>query len=403
MPRGLTSKDPVVDPVKAWHEGVDALPTMAERLAEDLQPELAPGQRELTPKEQLAFFGQESPGQHQTHQYGEQNPPPPTDAPDELEAGPEDPSPVAPKVSELLQPDELANFKVPAPDEGGVLPVEVAREFQDALDRQEQAVEQATLARLVVPADLSPPPEYLQDKQVAQVCPGGHESPAGAKFCMECGESFSVATETPAEWHCGLGHKSAWAAKFCMECGAQRPDLIAPVTGAGLAVEMAMRPAPEAELTPAARAERERLHAAALRLGREDPGVVYSRPSGQQPTVLFHVLKSGWTFAGQVWMRGQEIELEQGTPRWAEAQRFINWSDAEQYEQYGRLCWRLGPWPGRRSYTQVEPGSYQRLGPLSKNGQEVLGPTEEMLRRADEMEAQRGRGVPQPLFVRMRG
>src|SRR6266851_5741359 len=376
MPRGLTSRDPVVDPVRAWREGVDAVPTMAERLAEDLAPQLAPGQRELSPKEQLTFFGQETPGQRQTHQYGEPNRQLPTDSPDELELEPDAPSPVAPKVSELLQPDELANFKVPDPDAESVLPLKVAQDF---LDSHDQAVA-AVLRQPEMDTGPLPPGEYLQDEQelATQVCSGGHESPASAKFCMECGAPFSVQAEPEREWTCQRGHLADWAARFCMECGDSRPDLKAPVAGAGLAAEMAARPVPDAELTPESRAERERLHAAALRLGREDPNLVYAQPSGQQPTVLFYVLKSGWTFAGEVWMRGQEIELEQGTLRWAEAQRFINWTDAEQYEQYGRLCWRLGPWPGRKSYAQVEPGSYQRLGPLSKNGQEVLGPSEEM-------------------------
>ncbi len=218
---------------------------------------------------------------------------------------------------------------------------------------------------------------------------------------MECGEDYNAVIDAtppvPQDWACVRGHLIDAAAKFCMECGDQRPDLKPPVAGAGVAAELAARPVPMEELTPEERAHRERLHAAALRAGREDPARVIERPSGQRPVLTFHIVRSGWTWAGQVWYRGQEISLEEGTPRWDEAQRFINWSEAEQMERYGCIRWRLGPWPFRKSYTEIEPGSYQKLTSLDGRGQ-VTGPGIEQLRQADEQERRRAGGVPRPMY-----
>lgn len=239
-----------------------------------------------------------------------------------------------------------------------------------------------------IPGGWQPPP-------AGRVCGNGHDCPAGAKFCMECGDPFTV-TAAPADWDCQNGHHNQAAAKFCMECGDQRPDLKAPVAGAGMAVELLSRPQPEEVLTPQQRALREAQHAEALRLGQADPGVRYQPPRSSN-TVLFHVLKSGWTWAGQVWMRGQEIELDIGSPRWQEAQRFLGMTDEQQYETYGRVCFRKGPWPGRKSFADIEPGSYQPLAALDGKGR-VTGPSTQALEEADRREQARRRGVPAPVF-----
>jgi len=169
------------------------------------------------------------------------------------------------------------------------------------------------------------------------------------------------------------------------------------VAGAGVAAELSARVTPYEELTPAQQADRDRLHAAALRRGREDSPLVFEPPTGTKPMLVFHVVKSGWTFAGNVWMRGQEIKLEEGSPRWHEAQRFIHWTEQEQMDYYGGIRWRLGPWPFQRSY--ISPGSqFQPLGSLDGKGQ-VAGPTEEQLRQADAAEQRRNGGVPRPMFA----
>jgi hypothetical protein len=361
MPKGQNIADPVVDPLRVWQAGFVPELTLAEKLAEGLEPRVAPDKRELTPGEQVKFFGSAAPAY--------QEPVSNTGVMADALLGP-------PLGREPAKLDGLDQFKPPDLDEAHVLPLQVDEETPGYQDGQENQA---------LPA---------------QACPAGHESPAAAKFCMECGEPFAPVPPASA-WLCVQGHLSSPAAKFCTECGDARPDLKPPVSGAGVAAELAARPVPMDELTPAQQADRERQHAAALRAGRADAPLVYQRPSGQRPTILIHVLKSGWTFAGQVWYRGQEIELEEGTARWQEAQRFIGWDDAEQMERYGRVCWRKGPWPYRKNYSDIEPGSYQQLAALDGKGQ-ISGPGEEQLRLADQQERRRARGVPQPMFAQAR-
>jgi len=345
----VTKQNPEVDPVAVWEQGFKPQPTLAEQLAASLEPE----------DQEIAV-----PGQTETHQYGEDPEP-------ELEPGaPEPDEAFAPKVTEL---GHLEVFAEPDPADAQVIPLNVVPVL----------------------------PPYDEAAVPVQVCANSHESPAGAKFCMECGEGLSpAAMDTPVpprEWTCARGHLIAWEGKFCMECGDQRPDLKAPVAGAGALAELAARPVPYEMLSPAERAERDRMHAAALREGSRDRPLVFEPPSGTRPVLVFHIVKSGWTFAGNVWMRGQEIKLEEGSPRWQEAQRFIHWSDQEQVDSYGCVRWKLGPWPFRTSYADGA-GSFQKLGGLDGKGQ-VTGPTEEQLAQADEAERRRDGGVPRPMYA----
>lgn len=375
MPRGQSKNDPVVDVLKVWREGHEPVPTLAEQLAEELPPTVRHDQR-VIPAEDVQFYFPQADADPE-----DSAPEPDSAGPSELAAAlevlPEDPAPVG---REPVVLDGLEQFKPEDPTEAVVLPLEVA----DAPDSK--------LAGIIKEA-------FEQELPAAiQVCSGSHESPAGAKFCMECGQAFTVEAQPPPsrDWTCNLGHLIDAAAKFCMECGDQRPDLKAPVSGAGLAAEMQARVTPAELLSPEQRAERERQHAGALRAGAENPQPVIERPSGQRPTITFHIVKSGWTWAGLVWYRGQEITLEEGTPRWHEAQRFINWSEQEQMDRYGCIRWRLGPWPFRKSYVDGA-GAVQKLATLDGKGQ-VAGPTEDQLRQADELERRRGGGVPRPMY-----
>lgn len=115
-------------------------------------------------------------------------------------------------------------------------------------------------------------------------------------------------------------------------------------------------------------------------------------------TVLIHMVADGLTFAGQVWFRGQELELEVGSLRWQQAQAWINLSDFDQVERYGEIKFRHGPWPGKRYIDGV--GGFQQLLPMDKQaaeqGARISGPTEEQLLQAELAERRRGRSVPQP-------
>jgi hypothetical protein len=214
--------------------------------------------------------------------------------------------------------------------------------------------------------------------------PAGQEPAAGPepRFCTLC------------------GNEAGPASRFCAHCGTSL-DSPAPVSQS-FAIAEASRvtsgpPKPEGLLTAEERAERERQHLEAIRLGAMNPPVQYVPPTGQRPTVVIHFLSNGFSFAGVVWMRGQEIELEEGTPRWAEAQAWINKNDFEQIDAYGRIIFRHGPWPGRR-YSDARTEDFQPVTVGSgEKAQQYRGPSPAELAAADEAERRRRRGVPAAL------
>jgi hypothetical protein len=163
-----------------------------------------------------------------------------------------------------------------------------------------------------------------------------------------------------------------------------------------------MRPRPAAELTPAERAERERAHAAAMvaAVQFEQAPVQFVPAEGE--AVLIHFVADGLTAFGQVWYRGQELQIGPDHPRWAEARGWITLSRFEQIERWGMQKFDFGPWPGRRSYTDALGGFEQLAVGRNSEGKLaglVTGATEEQLRQADAAEQRRGRAVPAPAFI----
>lgn len=223
-------------------------------------------------------------------------------------------------------------------------------------------------------------------ESVTEDIPDTPEELAGI-FCTQCGE------------------KSTSVAKFCFACG--NPLHAAPVAGAGFQTELAsrvgpvdhnaFRPKPEAELSPQERAERQRQHAAAIAAGQKDPQLTYV-PSKSPEAILIHFVDDGFTFAGQVWMRGQEIEIGPDHPRWEEAQRWINMDDFQQMEYYGKIRFRKGPWPGKRSYADGADGFESVMVGQGESATKYQGPSVKELLEADARERRRGRAVPAPTF-----
>jgi hypothetical protein len=167
-----------------------------------------------------------------------------------------------------------------------------------------------------------------------------------------------------------------------------------PLAGAATA----SRPKPAAELTPEERAERERQHAAALAAARrfEQAEPTYVPTEGE--AVLIHFVADGFTAFGQVWFRGQEMEIGPGHPRWAEARRWITLSRFEQIDRYGEQKFDFGPWPGR-PYVDAA-GSFERLVTGPKDAPvPVPVPTAAQLAQAQEAEVRRGRAVPMLNFT----
>lgn len=84
----------------------------------------------------------------------------------------------------------------------------------------------------------------------------------------------------------------------------------------------------------------------------ENAAQVYDTTDGSD-TILLHFLEDGFTIAGNIWYRGQEIEFVKGSPAY-EQQKDKNgdsWLDllhdpAGQYRRWGRQMFAPGPWPG---------------------------------------------------------
>lgn len=235
------------------------------------------------------------------------------------------------------------------------------------LSGKQHIIDVAELAELLrpdPPAEVPGPPEVLAEApgEAGQACALGHENVPGARFCASCG----LAMDAPAP---------------------------GPVKAEGV------RPRPEAELTEEEKAERDRRHSAAV---AETARFEAQQPQYQQSggaAVLIHFTEDGLTAFGQVWYRGQELEIGPDHPRWPEARGWITLSRSQQAERWGRQFFEHGPWPGRRSYTEAE-GSFERLAGTDHQGNAVTiaGPGDEALRQADAAEARRNRGVPAPAF-----
>lgn len=187
-----------------------------------------------------------------------------------------------------------------------------------------------------------------------------------------------------------MGHPNALGVRFCGRCGLPM-DAQAPTP----AVTAPARPRPAAELSPEELAERERQHAAAVaaaaRFEQAEPEFV--RAEGE--AVLIHFIADGLTAFGQVWYRGQELEIGPDHPRWAEARRWITMTRMQQIEKWSEQKFDFGPWPGRRSYADAE-GSFEQVTVADPQGNAVAyaGPTQAQLLAADEAERRRGRAVP---------
>ena len=209
--------------------------------------------------------------------------------------------------------------------------------------------------------------------------------------------------EDPAEWSdpkkvplgkdpglCALGHRNELTARFCAECGlsmsAQAPP--PPVRSE------VPRPRPVSELSDTERAERDRQHAEALAAARQFENAPVTYVPAQGETVVIHMIEDGLTAFGQVWYRGQEIELGPGHPRWEQARGWFMLDRPAQIDRWGKQFFAPGPWPGRRSYLDGADG-FEQLA--AEGGGKFRGPGEEALRAADEAERRRGRAVPASL------
>lgn len=191
---------------------------------------------------------------------------------------------------------------------------------------------------------------------------------------------------------CALGHQNQPDARFCAACGL-------PMGAAAPFKAEAQRPVPAGQLSAEEAAAREEQHkiamAATAQFERQQPAF--------QPTegeaVLIHFVADGLTAFGQVWYRGQELEIGPTHPRWSEALSWITLTRFQQVERWGEQKFDFGPWPGRRSYADAM-GSFQQLTiGTGDNASTYAGPGEAELRAADDAERRRARAVPAPTLL----
>jgi hypothetical protein len=209
----------------------------------------------------------------------------------------------------------------------------------------------------------------------------------------ETAARLELPPEVPAEIgpSCALGHPNAPGMRFCGACGLPVGASI-PVRGEP------QRPKPAGQLTPAEKAERERQHAEAVAAAARFENQPQRFVPAEGEAVLIHFVADGLTAFGQVWYRGQELQIGPDHPRWAEALGWITLNRFQQASRWGEQKFDFGPWPGRRHVDAL--GSFEQLTGTDPQGNKVAitGPTEQQLRDADAAERRRGRAVPAPAF-----
>lgn len=104
--------------------------------------------------------------------------------------------------------------------------------------------------------------------------------------------------------------------------------------------------------------------------------------------VVIHFVEDGFTFSGQIWYRGQEIEFIVGSPTWEASVRRGNWvplafDEQAQIRKYGKVMFKPGPWPGL-GYDAAVDEKGKKIDPLSA-------------KQAADKETRRQRTVPAPL------
>jgi hypothetical protein len=196
-------------------------------------------------------------------------------------------------------------------------------------------------------------------------------------------------------WACALGHAAPPDSAFCPRCGLPRgtdPALVAVTAEAA-------RPRPAAELSAEELAEREARHAEAIAAAARFEAQPQEFVRAEGEAILIHFIEDGLTAFGQVWYRGQELEIGPSHPRWAEALGWITLDRFAQIERWGKQKFDRGPWPGRRSYADAA-GSFEHLSVTAPDGTKIpyAGPSAAELQAADAAEQRRGRAVPAPVY-----
>jgi len=155
----------------------------------------------------------------------------------------------------------------------------------------------------------------------------------------------------------------------------------------------ATRPVPETELSPDQRRIRDLEDQLAKERGKKDPEeeLEFVEPDADG-NILIHFLDDGFTALGKVWYRGQELEFTPGSGAYNDTRdrNGNSWldlagNDMAQIHRYGRVMFRLGPWPGLK--LSEAPVEFEGLKGAAK-------PTDDELAAAERAEIARNRAAP---------
>jgi len=112
-------------------------------------------------------------------------------------------------------------------------------------------------------------------------------------------------------------------------------------------------PVPEDQLTPEQKRIRDLEHRLAVAQTRKLDSAAEELDELQEGEgVLIHIVEDGFTAQGRVWYRGQEIEFVKGSRAYnqtfgRDGHSWLELDDAAQYDRFGKIYFRRGPWPGK--------------------------------------------------------
>jgi hypothetical protein len=106
-------------------------------------------------------------------------------------------------------------------------------------------------------------------------------------------------------------------------------------------------------------------------------------PSGKGEVRVVHFIEDGFTALEKVWYRGQDFSITVGSPEWnltvdKVGNTWLDMTEDEQIQRYGRVMFRIGPWKGKGVALMTEE---EYLAALSDSDQEAIKKFEKQRQR----------------------
>ncbi len=97
-------------------------------------------------------------------------------------------------------------------------------------------------------------------------------------------------------------------------------------------------------------------------------------PRSNENTRVVHFLEDGITVASRVWYRGQSFYVDEDSPQFGEMPKigdrvWLDLTEDEQIEIYGKVMFRPGPWPHKNwdevdwdeEYSKIDPNDLEAV------------------------------------------